>query len=210
MQKVENMSAQENEKEAVRTTIVGGRPPGSGRSNVAVPRGIEVLVKKAAVDPEFRELLFEERGAAAAAIELELDPAESAMLNAIPPEQLAQIVSQTNVPTEQRRVFLGRIATAMLSVLGAGIAGCGPPTLGTQPDLPDKPLAKVDSTTPVFKSLGTQPDRPESERTNASPSAPPEVNPPLTNRPPSKPPPSPPATNKPTPPISRGIRPDRP
>ena len=35
------------EQQAVRTTIVGGRPPGSGRSDVAVPRGIEVLVKKA-------------------------------------------------------------------------------------------------------------------------------------------------------------------
>ena len=29
------MSANENEKEAVRTTIVGGRPPGSGRNNCA-------------------------------------------------------------------------------------------------------------------------------------------------------------------------------
>jgi hypothetical protein len=82
------MSAQENEKEAVRTTIVGGRPPGNGRSTGAVPRGIEVLVKKAAVDLEFRELLLEQRGGAAAAIGLELDPAEAAMLSAIPREQL--------------------------------------------------------------------------------------------------------------------------
>ena len=34
------------EQEAVRTTIVGGRPPGSGKSVGNIPRGIEVLVKK--------------------------------------------------------------------------------------------------------------------------------------------------------------------
>ncbi len=205
------MNAQENEREAARTTIVGGRPPGSGRGNVVVPRGIEVLVKKAAVDPEFRELLFEQRGAAAAAIELELDPAENAMLSAIPQAQLAQIVSQTTVPVEQRRVFLGRIAAAMLAVLGAGLAGCEPgKTRGTAADQPEKRLAKADSTTPVFKSLGIQPDRPESERTNATPSAPPEAKPPSTDRPPTKPKPGPPAANGPAPAIPRGIRPDRP
>ncbi|MCP4231568.1 MAG: hypothetical protein GY771_15670, partial [bacterium] len=41
------------EREAVRTTIVGGRPPGSGKSNGSIPRGIEVLVKKASVDAVF-------------------------------------------------------------------------------------------------------------------------------------------------------------
>ena len=99
----------ENEAEAVRTTIVGGRPPGSGRKNVPVPRGIEVLVKKAAVDAEFRALLLAQRGRAATSIELELDPAESAMLNAIPHEQLAQIVDQTQVGKELRSAFMGRV-----------------------------------------------------------------------------------------------------
>jgi hypothetical protein len=149
------VSAHQNEKEAVRTTIVGGRPPGSGRDTGVIPRGIEVLVKKAAVDPDFRELLFEQRGRAAAAIELDLDTAEDAMLNAIPQEQLAQIVSQTTVPVEQRRVFLGRLALAMLAVLGAGLAGCkrsGPPgTLGSTSDRPPRKLAGT---------RGIQPDRP--------------------------------------------------
>lgn len=39
------------EQEAVRTAIVGGRPPGSGTRVGAIPRGVEVLVKKASVDP---------------------------------------------------------------------------------------------------------------------------------------------------------------
>jgi hypothetical protein len=190
------MHEQEREREAVRTTIVGGRPPGSGRSNITVPRGIEVLVKKAAVDPAFRELLLEQRGAAAAAIELALDPAERAMLNAIPRAQLVQIVGQTVVPLEQRRVFLGRIAAAMLAVLGAGLAGCKPAkSRGIQSDLPER-LAKNDSPSPVFQSAGVQPDRPETPQTNSPPALPPET--------------KPPATNKPAPPTSRGIQPDRP
>lgn len=208
------MNAQENEQEAVRTTIVGGRPPGSGRSNVNVPRGIEVLVKKAAVDPEFRELLFEQRGGAAAAIELELDPAENAMLNAIPQEQLAQIIGQTTVPMEQRRVFLGRIATAMLAVLGASLTGCSPSTRGTRSDLPEQRLAKADTTTPTFSTLGSQPDQPVGGATNyALPGAPAGIRPepPRTNRPPAKQPRAVPAsTNKPAAQVTRGIRPDRP
>jgi len=164
---------------------VGGRPPGSGRSNVAVPRGIEVLVKKAAVDPQFRELLFEQRGSAAAAIELELDPAESAMLNAIPREQLAQIVGQTIVPTEQRRVFLGRIAAAMVAVLGAYVTGCGKAVEGTQPDRPESTPTNAPppspagiqpdsppSNTALSAARGIQPDRPKSTLTNVPPPAP--------------------------------------
>jgi hypothetical protein len=176
------MSAPENEKAAVRTTIVGGRPPGSGRNTGTIPRGIEVLVKKAAVDPEFRELLFEQRGAAAAAIELELDPAENAMLNAIPREQLAQIVGQTIVPLEQRRVFLGRLAVAMLAVLGAGLAGCKPEGVGVT-------------------SLGSQPDRPPATD-GIRPDRPTNAPPPIQPTPPSPP------TNKPY--VTRGIQPDRP
>ena len=173
-------NAQNNEKEAVRTTIVGGRPPGCGRSNVPVPKGIEVLVKKAAVDPEFRELLFAQRGAAAASIELELDPAEHAMLNAIPREQLAQIVSQTMVPVEQRRVFLGRLAVAMLAVIGGGLASCeraqsagiqSAPPVGTDGIRPDRPT----NAPPPYRpspSHGIQPDRPGTGVTNVPPPAP--------------------------------------
>jgi len=129
------MSAQEDEQEAVRTTIVGSRPPGSGRGVGTIPRGVEVLLKKAAVDTEFRELLFAERGNAAAAIGLELDAAESALLQGIPREQLEAIVGRTLVPVEQRRVFLGRVAGPMLAVLGLALTGC-PATRGVQADRP--------------------------------------------------------------------------
>src|SRR5208283_2423223 len=136
-----SMSGQENEGEAERTTIVGGRPSGSGRGMGAIPRGVEVLLKKAAVDDEFRELLCEERIRAAEAIGLELDAAESAMLTAIPREQLESIIARTLVPVEQRRVFLGRMAAPMLALLGVGAAvtGCRERpgnSRGVQPDRP--------------------------------------------------------------------------
>jgi len=46
----DNVEPESVEQEAVRTTIVGGRPPGSGQPVGRIPRGIEVLLKKAAVD----------------------------------------------------------------------------------------------------------------------------------------------------------------
>jgi hypothetical protein len=170
--------------DAVRTTIVGGRPPGSGRSTGSIPRNIEVLVKKAAVDPAFRELLLEQRGAAAAAIQLELDPAEDAMLSAVRREQLAQIVSQTTVPDEQRRVFLGRLAVAMLAIIGGGLASCErAESAGIRPEQP-------------YGTDGIRPDRP----TNAPPVWSHGVRP---DRP------TPGVTNVPAP-VPAGIQPDRP
>jgi hypothetical protein len=161
----------EQEREAVRTTIVGGRPPGSGRSNMTVPRGIEVLVKKAAVDPAFRERFLEERGAAANDIALDLDSAEAAMLKAIPRQQLVQIIDQTWVPDEQRRAFLGKVATIMLAALGVGSTGCnsddGVVTLGSEPDIPE-PKPKP---APAAAIEGIRPDRPAPATTQTNTSS---------------------------------------
>lgn len=89
-----------------------------------IPRGIEVLVKKATVDPEFRALLLERRAEAAKGIGLALDPAEAAMLDAVPVPQLEAIVAGTRVSPGLRRVFLTGAAAAMLAALGPA-AGCG-------------------------------------------------------------------------------------
>ena len=114
------------EQEAVRTTIVGGRPPGSGQPIGSVPRGIEVLLKKAVVDPEFRKLLLDDPNKAATSIGLELEPVESAMLQTFPKEHLTAIIDKTEVPQTQRRAFLGHTAALMLTVLGGAtfVAGC--------------------------------------------------------------------------------------
>ena len=130
------------EQPAVRTTIVGGRPPGPGKGVGSVPRGIEVLVKKAAVDPEFKALLLAERSAAAAEIGLELSDAETAMLNGVPAVQLEGIIANTTVGPKLRPAFMGRAAAVMLAALGTALVGChddptAPPTDGTRPDRPD-------------------------------------------------------------------------
>ena len=106
------------EQEAVRTTIVGGRPPGSGKPVGNIPQGIEVLIRKASVDAEFRAALLDRRAAAAEDIGLALDAAEAMMLRAVPREQLEAIIARTNVPEEHRRAFLGQAAAAMLATVG--------------------------------------------------------------------------------------------
>ncbi|MGD0091203.1 MAG: hypothetical protein ABSE73_14900 [Planctomycetota bacterium] len=150
------------EKEAVRTTIVGGRPPGCGQDVGAVPRGLEVLMKKAAVDPAFKQLLIEKRAGAAQAIRLTLEPAEALMLAQVPAAQLESIIARTKVREIDRAAFLGQAAALMLAALGAGsLSGCGQgepqrlPTKGVEPDRPepagirsDRPMPKKDQPTP--------------------------------------------------------------
>ncbi len=124
------------EQEAVRTTIVGGRPPGSGKSNGRIPRGIEVLVKKASVDSAFCEVFLSERAKAAERIGLDLDVAETAMLSAIPESQLIGIIHNTKVSPKVRPAFMGYAAAAMLAALGV-TAGVATETGATEPPADD-------------------------------------------------------------------------
>jgi len=112
--------ARSDEPEQVRTTIVGGRPPGAGRGLGNVPRGVEVLIKKAAVDAAFRDCLLDERADAAAQIDLVLEPAEEAMLAAIPRAQLEQVIAGTRVSPNLHAAFMTYTAAVMLAALGAG------------------------------------------------------------------------------------------
>ncbi len=103
-------------------------PPAQGGP---IPRGMEVLIKKASVDPAFKATLLESRAGAAAEIGLALEPSEAAMLDAVPATQLEAIIAQTSVPQGHRRAFLGKAAAAMLAALSvsgpeltdAGIGG---------------------------------------------------------------------------------------
>jgi hypothetical protein len=161
------------EQEAVRTTIVGARPPGSGKSIGDIPRGIEVLVKKASVDAAFGRLLIERRAEAAREIELELDAAEVFMLNNVPKDQLEAIIANTKVSAKSRRAFLGRAAAVMLAALGATTMGCGgreePAPKGMRPDRPEdeEPAAETqveDKEKPSDDDQvvrGIRPDRPK-------------------------------------------------
>ena len=202
-----------SEQEAVRTTIVGGRPPGSGKAVGPIPRGIEVLVKKAAVDPDFKQVLMAKRADAAYEINLKLEPAEIAMLNAVPPAQLDTIIANTEVADLSRAAFLGRAAAVMLAALGVSTmdtsAQEGPPVTGSRPDpTPPKPDPKPDKDDPKPEpdpdpdpkpeppkpvTRGVRPDTPVSKGIR-----------------PDKPEPKPEPPKPPPEPTSRGIRPDRP
>jgi hypothetical protein len=100
-------------------------------------RGVDVLLKKAAVDPAFKKLLLEKRAAAAEAIGLELDAAEAALVDSVPEGQLAAVIARTTVSPKIRPAFLGYAAGVMLAALSATTACDGPvATFGSQPDPP--------------------------------------------------------------------------
>ncbi len=135
--------ARPGEPDAVRTTIVGGRPPGGGVIPRHIPRGLEVIVKKAAVDPAFKKLLFDKRAEAAKAIGLKLTAAEEAILAAVPLPHLEGIIAHTRISPKLKPAFLGYAAGVMLAALGVATAACDgptspPATLGSQPDPPPK------------------------------------------------------------------------
>lgn len=114
-------SERSGEKDAVFTTIVGGRPPGSGTQIGSIPRGIEMLIKKASVDSEFRQLLLKKRAEAAQDINLQLTEAERTILSSISTEHLEKIIVSTKVSPEHRKTFLGSTAVLMLAAI-TGIA----------------------------------------------------------------------------------------
>ena len=215
------------EQPAVKTTIVGGRPPGSGKAVGPIPRGIEVLIKKAAVDPDFRALLLAKRDEAAGQIGLTLDPAEAMMLKAAPTAQLEAIIAQTNVHPSVLPAFLGRAAAVMLVALGAGTLGCEDDvaTLDIEPDRPS--TKKVEPPQNIPAPEGVRPDRPQAvERSpGIRPDRIPTPQPPKPAEPrikapqrieptdgirPTRPPEAKPKAETPKPPAPTGIRPDRP
>jgi len=189
------------EQPAVKTTIVGGRPPGSGKAVGPIPRGIEVLIKKAAVDPEFKMLLLAKRDKAAGEIDLTLEAAEAMMLKATPRAQLEAIIAQTSVHPSVLPAFLGRAAAVMLVALGAGTLGCDKVevTDGIAPDRP--PAKRVEPPPHIPVPEGVRPDRPpaakpKTDEPSAAPSA--TATEPITSTPTSG--------ER----ITRGIRPSRP
>jgi hypothetical protein len=119
-------------------------PPEPGAIPRHIPRGLEVLIKKAAVDPAFKKVLFEKRAEAAKALGLKLTPAEEAMLAVVPLPQLEGIVAHTRVSPGLRPAFLGYAAGAMVAALAATTSGCtgpfSPAEEGIRPDPPPKTL----------------------------------------------------------------------
>jgi len=172
-------SKRPKEQDAVFTTIVGGRPPGSGTKVGAIPRGIEVLIKKASVDPEFRRLLLEKRGEAAKEIELELTEAERNTLSSIPAEQLEKIIDNTKVKPEHRAIFLGNVGKLMLAavVTVALVSVVMVPSLGhtskiAQERIRQMKMEQLSDTNDVNEPNEIDIDSEETEKSQASQSEP--------------------------------------
>jgi hypothetical protein len=110
-----------------------------GTKNAGVPRGIDALIKKAAVDATFRKSLLEKRAEAAHEIGLELVSSEKATLNSLPAARIEQIIENTTVPNHQRRIFLGKIGSAMFAALGLYVPAHGYDSMGHRGDFPQRP-----------------------------------------------------------------------
>jgi len=81
---------------------------GSDTHSDGIPRGIEVLVKKASVDPAFKALLMAARSKAASEIGLALDASEAAILDLAAAAQLEAIIASTRVDPLKKAAFLAR------------------------------------------------------------------------------------------------------
>jgi hypothetical protein len=143
-------------------------PGKSRRGHPHIPRGIEVLVKKASVDRTFRQQLLKTKSGAAELIDLELTKPEIMMLNATPEDHLAAVIDSTSVPERHRSIFLGTAAVLMLAAIGVTVTGCDGvvQTRGVQPDRPpDTDAAAATSrpdTIPAVEGIRPEP-APESE-----------------------------------------------
>jgi hypothetical protein len=135
-----------SEMPAARTTIVGGRPPGSGIPIGTIPRGLEILIKRAAIDPEFKTLLLAKRSGAAGEVDLTLEPTEAAMLDSVPAEQLQAIIANTRVPEASRRALLGKVTATTLAALG--VAAIASSCRDEHPPQPDPASAAPAESTP--------------------------------------------------------------
>lgn len=76
-----------------------------------IPRGTEMLVKRASVDPAFRQALIERRADVARDIGLVLTMAESVMLDAIPSAQLEGSSNMPRCRTRSARPFSAMATT---------------------------------------------------------------------------------------------------
>jgi len=108
-----------HEQPAVKTTIVGGRPPGTGKGLGGVPRGIEIMLKKSVVDAKFRAEFLQKKAAAAALIELKLSDSEKSILNAIPVVNLEKMIAATCVHPNLHPAFMTYTAAVMLAAISA-------------------------------------------------------------------------------------------
>jgi hypothetical protein len=159
-------------KQAAKTTIVGGQPPGNQRLLSEVPVGLEQLLAMAAASEEFARALREDPDSAVRASGLLLTSTEQAVLRATPEPMLLKMIARVAeaLPRPERRAFLERAAAAMVALVGGvalgsckdgdksaqGAKGSG----ATEPMDPMRPLDGMQDATPNLRPMGMRPDPP--------------------------------------------------
>ena len=87
------LSPEQQSKQAVKTTIVGGQPPGNDRPLQYIPVGLEELLAMAAVNPQFARALLTDRAGAMQASGVELTGTEQSVLGAVDDAALERMVN---------------------------------------------------------------------------------------------------------------------
>ncbi len=97
-------------------TIVGGRSR-SDRLVGDFPRGIEILLKKASVDPMFCQFLLQDPLNAAQSIALDLKPVEINILTNTSISVLQRMITNIHVPKQHIKTFRTGKITAILALV---------------------------------------------------------------------------------------------
>ncbi|MBU1109909.1 MAG: hypothetical protein KKB51_24725 [Candidatus Riflebacteria bacterium] len=144
-------------------TIVGGRPQAPRNMRNDIPRGLEILVKRASIDSKFKAELLEKREKIADELQIPLDVSEKAMLAGVPADHLEKMIKATEVPPAQRSILSKGTAAAMLALLAQLTFAPVPGRAEVPPKLP----SKSDSLQADYKRLpapgGIRPDLEEDD-----------------------------------------------
>lgn len=144
--------AKNEERPAVRTTIVGGRPPGSGKEIGPVPKGIDAVIQKAAGDIQFAGFLLGEEISRKEAVQnagIVLSESEMKMLESVDKEQLRTIIRSAREIQKNSTPPLKEVRIEEQEVRTRGIR-------------PDRPQRPHDHDKPI-RMTGIRPDSPRKD-----------------------------------------------
>ena len=112
-------------REFVEKTIVGGRPLRKQQKRISIPAGIEKVLFKSAIDPEFRNLLMADRIKAIESAGINLLPSEILILKNVSESALRTMTSRIKPKKHGRRKLMKAIATAVVTLAtGTASVGC--------------------------------------------------------------------------------------
>lgn len=122
-------------------TPVTGKARGAqvvpGSENTEIPIGFEMLLYRAAEQPEFKERLLADRTAAVREAAIRLRPSEQTLLETVSDEALETMIGHIAPHNPRRRRLMGNVAAAVTSLAAgtavvASVEGCEEEETGTR------------------------------------------------------------------------------